>query len=124
MYLTRYTIPTAVGYLIAEHVRCGKRGCRCHRGQMHGPYWYLHFRCLENGAWRARKRYIPAAQVAAVRHSLRRAKAQDRAVMVLLGQAQRLRAAVAARRQGKMDDHELKGICDGIAKRAFDAQRA
>ena len=115
MYLTRYLIPTVVGYLIAEHVRCGKRGCRCQHGRKHGPYWYLRFRRLEEGVWRARKRYVPAEQVAAVRRGLARAKAQDRAAMALLGQARRLRAAVQAHRKGKMDTAELKGVCDGIS---------
>ena len=56
MYMTRYTEPAAVGYLIAEYVRCGKPGCRCRRGARHGPYWYLHYRRFENGRWRGRKR--------------------------------------------------------------------
>lgn len=27
-----------------EYVRCGKPGCRCTRGQLHGPYWYRYQR--------------------------------------------------------------------------------
>jgi hypothetical protein len=27
-----------------EYVRCGKPGCRCERGQLHGPYWYRYQR--------------------------------------------------------------------------------
>jgi hypothetical protein len=27
-----------------EYVRCGKDGCRCTRGQLHGPYWYRYQR--------------------------------------------------------------------------------
>lgn len=27
-----------------EHVRCGKPGCRCERGVLHGPYWYRYQR--------------------------------------------------------------------------------
>jgi hypothetical protein len=45
-------IPVAPGRTIAdvqqtggitdrqEYVRCGKSGCRCARGHLHGPYWY------------------------------------------------------------------------------------
>jgi hypothetical protein len=25
-------------------IKCGKRGCRCTKGLMHGPYWYARFR--------------------------------------------------------------------------------
>lgn len=24
-------------------VRCGKKGCRCARGELHGPYWYAYW---------------------------------------------------------------------------------
>jgi hypothetical protein len=27
----------------SEMVRCGKKGCRCSRGEMHGPYWYAYW---------------------------------------------------------------------------------
>jgi len=23
-----------------EKVRCGKKGCKCEKGELHGPYWY------------------------------------------------------------------------------------
>jgi len=26
-----------------EMVRCGKKGCRCARGELHGPYWYAYW---------------------------------------------------------------------------------
>src|SRR3712207_2571299 len=38
------------GYVRAEKVRCGKQGCKCTRGEPHGPYFY-HF------TWMAGKRY-------------------------------------------------------------------
>lgn len=25
-----------------ERVKCGKPGCKCTRGQLHGPYWYAY----------------------------------------------------------------------------------
>jgi hypothetical protein len=47
-------------------VRCGKPGCRCARGELHGPY-YVH-------GWRERgeqrRRYVPLANVEAVRREL------------------------------------------------------
>lgn len=29
------------GSLVEQHRRCGKEGCRCARGELHGPYVYL-----------------------------------------------------------------------------------
>ena len=37
-----------------EKTMCGKKACRCTRGELHGPYWYAYYR--ENG--RMRSRYI------------------------------------------------------------------
>jgi hypothetical protein len=37
-----------------EGVRCGKQGCRCFDGYLHGPYWYAYW--SENG--RTRSRYV------------------------------------------------------------------
>ena len=123
MYTMRFIQPEAVGYLVAEYVRCGKPGCKCRRGEKHGPYWYLRFRRLESGVWRQRKRYIPADQVAAVRAWVNQHKARERAVRSLPRESRQLRAAVRARCNGKMNDDELKRVCDGITKRASDAQR-
>ena len=33
-------------------IRCGKKNCRCSRGELHGPYWYAYFR--EDGKNRCR----------------------------------------------------------------------
>lgn len=33
-----------------EKTRCGKKSCRCARGELHGPYWYAYYR--ENGRMR------------------------------------------------------------------------
>jgi hypothetical protein len=37
-----------------EMVRCGKKGCRCTRGELHGPYWYAYW--TEGG--RTRSEYV------------------------------------------------------------------
>lgn len=37
-----------------EGVRCGKNGCKCAEGQLHGPYWYAYW--TEGG--RTRSQYI------------------------------------------------------------------
>ena len=31
------------GSVVWEKIRCGKRSCKCSRGDLHGPYAYLHF---------------------------------------------------------------------------------
>ena len=37
-----------------ELVRCGKKGCKCADGQLHGPYWYAYW--TEGG--RTRSQYV------------------------------------------------------------------
>lgn len=37
-----------------EMVRCGKKGCRCARGELHGPYWYAYW--TEGG--KTRSQYV------------------------------------------------------------------
>jgi hypothetical protein len=37
-----------------EFVRCGKKGCKCAEGQLHGPYWYAYW--TEGG--RTKSQYI------------------------------------------------------------------
>ncbi len=37
-----------------EKVRCGKAGCKCAGGDLHGPYWYAYW--SENG--RTRSQYV------------------------------------------------------------------
>jgi len=51
------------GAVCAQWTRCGKAGCRCTRGELHGPYYYRMWR--EQG--RLRKSYVPAADVEEVR---------------------------------------------------------
>ena len=47
------------GALVEQHRRCGKEGCRCTRGEPHGPYMYLQVT--------GRSVYIPAEMAADVR---------------------------------------------------------
>jgi hypothetical protein len=46
------------GSLTSQSRRCGKEGCRCTRGQLHGPYSYL---AVGRGTGGARLLYVPAA---------------------------------------------------------------
>ncbi len=56
------------GSLQVEWKRCGRPGCRCARGQLHGPYWYRRWR--EDG--RQRKAYVPRTGVPEVAAGLAR----------------------------------------------------
>lgn len=47
--------PQMEGSLIKRFTRCGRPGCRCMKGQPHGPFWYLSRR-IEG---KTRYTYIP-----------------------------------------------------------------
>jgi hypothetical protein len=51
------------GSLHAEMKRCGRRNCRCARGEPHGPYWYVHR--WEGG--KKRRRYVKRSELDAAR---------------------------------------------------------
>lgn len=56
---------TLRGVLLREGRRCSSEGCRCRRGELHGPYTYLAI--YTDG--RSRTIYVPAAvQAACERH--------------------------------------------------------
>lgn len=52
------------GSVVEQGRRCGKEGCRCSRGELHGPYTYV---VLPRTGGRARTVYVPAATAEAVR---------------------------------------------------------
>jgi hypothetical protein len=52
------------GSVVEQKRRCGKEGCRCASGELHGPYTYVVLP-RENG--RTRTVYVPAAAAEAVR---------------------------------------------------------
>jgi hypothetical protein len=51
------------GAVCTQWVRCSRAGCRCARGQLHGPYFYRFWR--ERG--RLRKQYVKRVDVEQVR---------------------------------------------------------
>jgi len=53
---------TLRGVLLSEGRRCSSEGCRCRRGELHGPYYYRYWR--DGG--RLRKTYVPHQSVAEV----------------------------------------------------------
>ena len=54
------------GSLVSQMRRCGKEGCRCTQGELHGPYVYL---SISRGADR-RLVYVPAELAEVVRQHL------------------------------------------------------
>jgi hypothetical protein len=54
---------TLRGTQLSQGRRCGKPGCRCARGDLHGPYRYL---SLGRERGRGRLVYVPAALVGIV----------------------------------------------------------
>jgi len=54
------------GSLHAAWVRCGKSGCRCAWGELHGPYWRRQWR----EARQTRRVYVRQADVEQVRDGL------------------------------------------------------
>ena len=52
------------GSVVEQGRRCGKEGCRCASGGLHGPYTYV---VLPRAAGRTRTVYVPAAAAEAVR---------------------------------------------------------
>ncbi len=69
--------------LFSYRVRCGKSTCRCARGEGHGPYWFLYWR---EGTVQ-RRRYVPAAEVAAVRTVVEARRVTEQAERLVLGQS-------------------------------------
>jgi hypothetical protein len=53
---------TLAGSLVRQGRRCSSAGCRCRRGELHGPYLYL----AVYAAGRNRTLYVPAALEAVV----------------------------------------------------------
>ncbi len=84
------------GSVSAQWVRCGKPSCRCARGERHGPYYYRFWR--EDG--RLRKRYVPAAEVAAVQAACEKRRLREELARTdLLGGRQTWRALSARLRE-------------------------
>jgi hypothetical protein len=80
-----------LGSLVEQTRRCGKPGCRCAAGDLHGPYAYF----TPKTAGRGRARYVPDALVAAVRGWL----ARGEQVAVAIEQISAINAELLARRE-------------------------
>ncbi len=58
--------PVLAGSLVKQYVICGKSGCRCQRGQKHGPLFYLYWK--EQG--RSRSLYVPREKIVEIRRQI------------------------------------------------------
>jgi hypothetical protein len=67
---------TLPGSLVRQGRRCSSSGCRCRRGELHGPYLYL---ALYSGR-RSRTLYVPAASEAIVAEHVGVTQRNDAAV--------------------------------------------
>jgi hypothetical protein len=79
------------GTLTEQARRCGRPGCRCEHGALHGPYAYF----TPRPAGRGRARYVPAALAQAVRRYLRRGTE----VEAVLAEISAINAELLARRE-------------------------
>jgi hypothetical protein len=79
------------GALTEQTRRCGRAGCRCERGEPHGPYLYFSPR----QAGRGRLRYVPAPVAGVVRRYLRRSAE----VEAVLAEISAINAELLARRE-------------------------
>lgn len=50
------------GILIVKFVNCGKKGCKCQRGEPHGPYVYRQY--YEKG--KKKQHYVPKKEVSKI----------------------------------------------------------
>jgi len=55
---------TLLGSLVTQGRRCGREGCRCAEGELHGPYLYI---TLRQPRGRGSLLYVPAELAARVR---------------------------------------------------------
>jgi hypothetical protein len=80
------------GSVVAQGRRCGKEGCRCTRGELHGPYVYL---SLARGRADSRLIYVPSSLAEEVR---RRVGLTD-AALAALGEISAINLELLGRRE-------------------------
>lgn len=81
------------GSLIERSKRCGKAGCRCAEGALHGPYWYLSTRGEEG----TQLEYVPRDWVAWVRDRVE----NHRHTQAVLGEVAEINRELLRRRAGR-----------------------
>jgi hypothetical protein len=79
------------GSLVMQARRCGKAGCRCARGELHGPYAWFTARLPGDG----RMRYVPSGLVEVVQIYQQR----NAEVQLALAEISAINAELLARRE-------------------------
>jgi hypothetical protein len=64
------------GSVHAQWVKCGKPGCQCSRGHLHGPYYYRFWR--EDG--RLRKEYVARTDLAGVLRAIEARRTEEKQI--------------------------------------------
>ena len=77
MNLSRYTNPRLTGVVIKEAVKCGKKNCRCSKGNLHKWYYYLYYRSFENDKWKLKKKYVSHSKVKYLKRKIKVLKNND-----------------------------------------------
>ncbi len=78
------------GSWVERYSTCSRVNCRCHRGEKHGPRYYVVVQ--EKG--KQRQKYIPRAQAAAVRQGL----AQSRKLQEIVAEVTRINLLLIKKR--------------------------
>ena len=89
------------GVVCSQMVRCGKVGCKCQRGRLHGPYYYRFWR--ENG--RLRKQYVPRSQLESVRARCDQRRDKQRTAAKAIDLAQELTQSIRKLEDSIHDDY-------------------
>ncbi|HEY3331839.1 MAG TPA: DUF6788 family protein [Capsulimonadaceae bacterium] len=92
------------GEVCTQYTRCGKTGCRCRTGQLHGPYYY---RIWREGA-KVRKIYVREADVDRVREACATYRELDKALRELRARRQELTQSI--RRSCRASDNLVKRV--------------
>lgn len=50
------------GFIEKQMVSCGKSGCKCTKGKLHGPYHYYRYWKLHHKVWIQKKTYVTRKQ--------------------------------------------------------------
>lgn len=62
------------GCIQTQMVKCGKAGCKCNRGELHGPYFYYRYWKLYHRTWIQKKKYVNKAQAEKITKAIEKYK--------------------------------------------------
>lgn len=59
------------GFIESQMVKCGKSGCKCAKGDLHGPYFYYRYWKLHHKVWIQKKTYVTRKQAERIEKAIR-----------------------------------------------------